>query len=201
MARPSRGPDDHVKCRISDEVLPIVQLFVVFCQFLHQVAPVCNYVVDFRGAVWAALGPKAIFMPSYMARMFQQSAEGCVCSNRDAANSRWRDGERSFGRRLLGLPECSTLASYQKAPSCSRALLLSCKSCERWLELSVMPALQQSVNSLCSASFSCQRRPWPSCEWRNGYGAIFPQRLMWRSPLGPLQWSRRSPHAGLVLLS
>ena len=73
MARPSRGPDDHVKCRISDEVLPIVQLLVVFCQFLHQVAPVCNYVVDFRGAVWAALGPKAIFMPSYMARMFQQS--------------------------------------------------------------------------------------------------------------------------------
>ena len=45
MARPSRGSDDHVKCGVSDEVLPIVQLLVVFCQFLHQVAPVCDDVV------------------------------------------------------------------------------------------------------------------------------------------------------------
>ena len=155
---------------------------------------------DFRGAVWAALGPKVIFMPSYMARMFQQSAESYGCSNRDTASSRWRGGEWSFGHRRLGLPECSTWVSSQRTTPCSRALLLSCKSCNHWLELSVMSASQQSVSNLCSASFSCQRRPWPSCQWRNEYGT-FPQRLTRRSPLGPLQWSRRRPHVGLVLLS
>ena len=67
---------------------------------------------------------------------------------------------------IRGLP----LVVYQRTPSCSLALLLSCKSCDHWLELSVMPASQQSVSSLCSASFSCQQRRWPSCKWRNGYG-------------------------------